>query len=101
MRWLTEAVLRWQLKDYTEAYADLFHCYHDLQAQLVEAREENERLRLVDRDVDREDQVVMEAMGKRDAAIERGVAVWKGAEQQRGMLLLLPLDENCRARRRP
>ncbi|KKK77849.1 hypothetical protein LCGC14_2849440, partial [marine sediment metagenome] len=62
----------------------------ELEYLLAEARAENERLlRLVDRDVDRADQVAMEVMGKRDAAIERGVAVWKGAEQQRGMLLLL------------
>ena len=33
--------------------------------------------------------LVTQAMAERDAAIKRGVAVWKGAEQQRGMLLLL------------
>ena len=34
-------------------------------------------------------QALAKAEAERDAAVERGVEVWKGAEQQRGMLLLL------------
>ncbi len=67
---------------------------------LAEARAENERLSMELKETERyargrdvachrvfEVATTLEA--ERDAAIERGVAVWKGAEQQRGMLLLL------------
>ena len=72
----------------------------NLQAQLAEARAENEALsakleiqtghtgtagKRISWWRNRWDAMLAE----RDAAIERGVAVWKGAEQQRGMLLLL------------
>ncbi len=77
----------------------------ELEAQLVEARAENARLKwvkanqepwlaalgrlMVQYKITHFPGDVLAWRAERDAAIERGVAVWEGAEQQRGMLLLL------------
>ena len=52
-------------------------------------RSDKEIIRGMQQEHDRLIEMGRETEAERDAAIERGVAVWKGAEQQRGMLLLL------------